>query len=50
MQGARAAISCLLAALALPGCMPATTPIATLQLLSTSLGPGDTVQVGERWF
>jgi hypothetical protein len=44
MQGARAAISCPLAALALPGYMPATTP------LGTSLGPGDTVQVGERCF
>jgi polysaccharide biosynthesis/export protein len=49
MQGARAAISCLLAALALPGCMPATAPIATVQprndLDGTSLGPGE-----ERWF
>jgi hypothetical protein len=39
MLGARAAISCLLAALALPGCVPASTPIA-----------GDTVQVEESWF
>jgi hypothetical protein len=46
MQGARAATSCLLAALALPGGMPATTSIATVQ----PRGPGDTVQVGERWF
>ncbi|WP_159012661.1 hypothetical protein [Bradyrhizobium sp. S69] len=54
MQGARAAISCLLAALALPGCMPATAPTAAVQprgdLDGASLGPGDTAQVGERWF
>jgi hypothetical protein len=49
MQGARAAISCLLAALALPGGVPATAPIATVQprddLDGASLGPGE-----ERWF
>ena len=54
MLGARAAISCLLAALALPSCMLATAPIATVQprndLDGTSLGNGDSVHVEERWF
>ena len=37
MRGVRAVVPCLLAALALSGCLRAP-------------GPGDTVHVGERWF
>jgi hypothetical protein len=54
MQGAGAAISCLPAALALPGGMPATAPIAPVRprddLDGTSLNHGGSVQVEERWF
>ena len=44
MRGVRAAIPRLLVALALPGCMRTSVP------LGTSLSPGDTILVGERWF
>jgi polysaccharide biosynthesis/export protein len=52
MRGACAAISCLLAALALPGCMRTASPVASIQPRSDldSAAYGDTVQVGERWF
>jgi hypothetical protein len=42
MRGVHTATCCLLAVLALSGCM------RTASL--TSLSPGDTVFVGERWF
>jgi hypothetical protein len=47
MQGARAAISCLLAALALSGCM---TAITAMQPRGTPPECGEIVQVGELWF
>jgi hypothetical protein len=43
MRSVHAAIFCLLAALALSGCMRVVVP------LGTALSPGDTVLVGERW-
>jgi hypothetical protein len=52
MQGACAAISCLLATLALSGDMRTTSPVASIQPRSdlNSVAYGDSVQVGERWF
>ena len=85
MRGVRAVLSRLLAALALPGCMPTAAPVTTAYAaepmpvaagfsprarrdhvtlthtdssgstrvivpLGTSLSPGDTILVGERWF
>jgi len=44
MRGVLAVIFCLLAALALSGCMGGPAPVGT------ALGPVDTVLVGERWF
>jgi hypothetical protein len=53
MRGARAAILRLLPALAPPGCIRTTGPVAgSMRVkvpLGTSLGPGDTVLFGERW-
>jgi hypothetical protein len=42
MRGVRTADCCLLAALAPSGCIRMASPI--------SLGPGDAVLAGERWF
>jgi hypothetical protein len=60
MRGVRAQTACLLAGLALAGCMQTTYPAASaprsdldavaMVPLGTQPSPGDTVLVGERWF
>jgi hypothetical protein len=56
MRGVLAPTPCPVAALALAGCMGRTAPLAVVPQTSyvvpsgTSLRPGDTVLIGERWF
>ena len=56
MRGVRAQMACLPATLALVGCMLTGTQVAAVPRsraivpLGTSINPGDTILVGERWF